>query len=243
LRGRIELRDAEGHALVVGAVGLRCALIALQVDPIAAYVLTPCRIDGLALGGLLALAWYRQEAWERVRRVAPIVMLVGGALLMAITVGRGQFHHEDPVVQSAGYTVLAISFAALIALFVGPSANLTLAKVGIWGWMRTTGKYSYAMYLFHPLLIASPINDLVYGRLMPDGIASAAGVVVWILFGLVETFLAAWVSWHCWEKYFLSLKRYFAEAPHVRSGGGLRPPRIYVPEESIRASAAGAGRV
>ena len=78
---------------------------------------------------------------------------------------------------------------------------------------------------------------------MPDGIASAAGVVVWILFGLVETSLAGWVSWHFWEKYFLSLKRYVAEAPHVRSGGGLRPPRIYAPEESIRASAAGAGRV
>ena len=75
------------------------------------------------------------------------------------------------------------------------------------------GKYSYAMYVVHPLLhdfIGVPLLAAMLGA-KP---ASLLQSLLYALSVLSASLAVAWLSYHLIEKQFLGLKRFFvAEAP------------------------------
>jgi peptidoglycan/LPS O-acetylase OafA/YrhL len=203
--------------LIPLALGVRMFLISdLAPDAVRAnapYGLMPARFDTLALGALLAVGARTDVGLERWRRYVPLVLGVALAILAALFVTQEGISFIDPDVQSIGYTAIAASFACLLLLVVTAPANGALQRALSAGWLRSFGKYSYALYVVHPIVaqtIARRIAEhydvpLVFGSQIPLAIAIGLGAGA-------ASFGVAWLSWHLLERHFLALKRFFPYA-------------------------------
>jgi peptidoglycan/LPS O-acetylase OafA/YrhL len=115
----------------------------------AAYVLMPCRADGLAMGMLLALLWRREQARNWLFEKSSLLYAIFGVLLAGV-VAMDLFSssHDSVVTQTAGFSWLALFFAVMIALALtrpeGPIASLARTK-----WLREFGGVSYCLYIIH----------------------------------------------------------------------------------------------
>ena len=142
------------------------------------YVLTPGRLEGLALGGLLALhlrggtdqrvAPEDFEPGRRLARLVPIAKVVAPVGL-ALSVGFEMLHFvmdldmhsHTPATVYAGYTVLAFAFAAVLVLALAASPGSFWFRVWTFKPLMSFGKYSYAIYLTH-MPVRALIRDIVY---------------------------------------------------------------------------------
>jgi peptidoglycan/LPS O-acetylase OafA/YrhL len=120
-----------------------------------------------------------------------------------------QVGHEATVngnlVLTVGIAVLAIFFAGLVALAVNATEGSRLQRVLESPGLQAIGKYSYAIYVFHSLILLATVrlfSPLVY---VPAFIAKPVAV----FWTLSASFAAAWLSYHLYEKHFLRLKRFF----------------------------------
>jgi peptidoglycan/LPS O-acetylase OafA/YrhL len=142
--------------LLLGALALRTVLVWAGVNSFAVFALTPCRIDTLAAGALLAVLTTDPAVRARCLVVARRVLPLGVAALVALITfrqwGMGVRPIEtplshDPWMQTLGYSLLAVTFAALLAVSVlgAEGKRGVLASRGL----RVFGRTSYAMYLTH----------------------------------------------------------------------------------------------
>jgi peptidoglycan/LPS O-acetylase OafA/YrhL len=173
-------------ALIGVALGLRAGLYYSPIESMAHYHFTPCRMDELAMGGLLALVARgpRGAAW--VRRGAVVALPV--ALVAVAATWKMEF--GEFVLRG---TLLGVLFAATLAIVV------TCGE----------GKYSYAAYVLHPLVLTTVLMKVSHERLAELTHSSIAGVFVYMAMGFGLTMGAAWGSWHLYEKHFLKLKKFF----------------------------------
>ncbi len=173
-----------------------------------AYVFTIARWDALAAGALVALL-VRDAGGRRllVRWRGRVAMLAAIALVALIVAERG-FHSFDLWVLVIGQSLIALLSASLIACAVedGPHAPRRLQGWLSTPWLRTAGKYSYAMYLFH-----QPIQQFLT-PLLGEAVRSAdtpwrlVRLSLYILLVLALTLLASLASWRLIEKPCLDLK-------------------------------------
>ncbi|MEN1678730.1 MAG: acyltransferase family protein, partial [Planctomycetota bacterium] len=192
-------------AIVIAAPALRWALLTNGAEPWAVFHWTHTRCDGLAWGGLAAAV--EASRWGGARRAALGAALLGGIgfLVCGFVAGGGGLPSWDklaPVVQVGGYSLVAMAFAGWV-LRLASNANASSDGWLESRWLRTIGRLSYAMYIFHwPLCRAW---EAVLDRLSLDPLP---GVLLQILLVGVSSFALAWLSWHAWEKHWLRLKRY-----------------------------------
>jgi peptidoglycan/LPS O-acetylase OafA/YrhL len=194
-----------GLAAVTFFVSLiwRTALVLGGTDPEATYVLTPARLDALCFGSILALVLRRPEGVPNLVKPA---WLAGGASMMgilAIVVVRHTAYHADPVMQTLGYSLLAVFFGAMIIL----SLATPLQRVFDVGILRWLGKYSYGIYIWHPIIFILILHtDLA--RAIRGG-SGMVEMVVSVALALGVMLGIALLSWHLWESQFLKLKWHF----------------------------------
>jgi peptidoglycan/LPS O-acetylase OafA/YrhL len=75
---------------------------------------------------------------------------------------------------------------------------------------------SYGVYLVHPI-VREALAEWVYG---PEHWVLLAGsrlpsLLFFVALVLAVSYAAAWLSWHLFERHWLSLKRYFESAEAV----------------------------
>jgi peptidoglycan/LPS O-acetylase OafA/YrhL len=198
-------------------LGLLLGLFFGGVGEAGPYMFTICRMDALALGGavaaLLRIPGYREAARQR---RGGIGLATGALFVLGVFATRG-YPRASFLDQTFGYTILALSFAALVLLAVldhghghGHGHGRGRGWIGATftnGVLRSFGKYSYAIYLFH-----QPLNQMVgeplLHRLLPDGTGLPAGCA-YMASVTAASYVLALVSYHGYEKHFLALKRYF----------------------------------
>jgi peptidoglycan/LPS O-acetylase OafA/YrhL len=197
-----------------------------------AYVLTPFRFDGLAVGSLVALTMRAPggEGLEWLTRWAPRAWRVCAPLALAL-VAAFELPRSDAwgvVLQVIGYPIIAIAFGALIVLTLTADAGSRLRTFFGSPAMGFMGRYSYAIYVFHPFVVLFFMQrygwgvapQRIWGTALPAGLAFTAAVVA-------VSIAMAFASWHLYEKPFLALKRFVPYARAVRpaaDGAPVRPP-------------------
>jgi peptidoglycan/LPS O-acetylase OafA/YrhL len=197
----------------IGALLLRVGLTAAGVDPIATMVLTPARIDSLALGGMIA-ALVRGP-----RGLAPLIpaarwgLPVSAVLLAVVYAVEGGLRPVGDLTRTVGFTLVATFFASLLVMVLGSSPGRPLHRAFTVPFMKTLGKYSYALYLVHGP-IGSFLTDVVKPHAFPRiGGSELPGIIAYVTAATAASLFAAFVSWHLLEKHFLKLKRFFRDAP------------------------------
>lgn len=200
-------------AAVLLPLVLRCVMIGRQVAPIVIYVLTPTRLDALAMGAWVALAVRGGRGLDGIIGPARYGFGLAGSLLLGFLV-LGHTHSLDPWNQTAGYSLLGVFFAATLVLALPAPPASVWHRILCGRVLRFFGKYSYALYLFH-LPLRALIRDAVYGPLQfPTFLGSQVpGQLLFYVAATSVTCAAARVSWQCFESPFLNLKRHFAPQP------------------------------
>jgi peptidoglycan/LPS O-acetylase OafA/YrhL len=196
---------------------IACALIALMVrtaipvlvEPLAAHVLLPTRVDTLAIGGLVALLMRAPAGRVWLQRWAHVILVIGAVWLCVLFFVRKGLSAGDPVVQTMGYSVIAVTSAALIATAVEGRGLQWLRRVLASPPLIFLGKYSYGLYVVHhPIIFVVADSGLTVDAFPQIGGSSIPGVLA---FGAVTVSLSigtALISWHLWEAPFLRLKKY-----------------------------------
>ncbi|HEX4125887.1 MAG TPA: acyltransferase [Tepidisphaeraceae bacterium] len=193
--------------LIGGSLVLRCALIgsgALGAELAAG--LTPCRLEGLLLGSVLAIIQREPGALSALRRPA---IVVGTLAALAAMLSRGVAGAQSVWgLSGVGHFTVPVAFTCVLALAAGGQGMW--ATVLSMRWLRFFGKYSYGLYVFHYLF--EPWLDRWFWLLPAWPVAS---IVLHMILALAATLAVALASWHLYEKQFLKLKRWFEPGAHA----------------------------
>jgi len=176
-----------------------------------AYLLTPGRLDALALGGLLAGLYRMPEivSRERLQKLAAWVAAVSASALLLLQLGHWLNGFTAPGVILGLTFVAGLAAGGLVLCLETPSSS-RLSRLVNSRALRFFGRYSYGIYLLH-----MPIRNVLRKVLDPENrYLVQSGPALFgsqLLFALIVTLavsLAAWLIWHVFERPFLSLKRF-----------------------------------
>lgn len=157
------------------------------------FKLTPFRLEPLAYGALIAVAFFSGYA----RVVAPLMKYVAlvGALLLAFAVRRtGSTWYIAPMMEALGYSGVALINSAAVFLGIQHSGSwrFGILRSGVLAWFA---KHSYGIYVLHmPLVVwfvpvvrrsigTTPVAALV-AIVAGTGVACAAA---WVSLRVIET--------------------------------------------------------
>ncbi|HXB68850.1 MAG TPA: acyltransferase [Candidatus Acidoferrales bacterium] len=203
-------------ALVAVSFTLRVIFHRMQMG-VAAYVLTFCRLDSLAIGGIVALSFRDPRYWSMARKAAlPLTAFALGALivLMGMT---GSVAPGDVWMGTVGISLWGLFFGGLLVMVLAAQEGGLVHRASSARPLQFFGKYSYCLYIIHqPLILA-----LVYSGINSDNLARILGNKVLAVaavngIALLLVVLIALASWHLFEKHFLKLKELFPSGEPAR---------------------------
>jgi peptidoglycan/LPS O-acetylase OafA/YrhL len=157
------------------------------------YRATPFRLEGLALGALLALAAHDVTLHKLIGRLIPWAWPIGAVVLIGVIARSGAYWFTLPMV-AFGYASIAVLCWALVSWGV--------AESGTRHWFARTlrstalvrfGKYSYGIYVWHPL-VAGSVRGVVASLGDRFGLSWSL-LPVALLVGIALSYGVAWLSW------------------------------------------------
>jgi peptidoglycan/LPS O-acetylase OafA/YrhL len=186
----------------------RGAMTVAGMSPIAIYVLTPARLDVLAAGAFVALV-VAGGGGGRSLYPAKWIWLVTGAMWLGLMLWRGSADNMDPAIQTIGLSLVAMNLAALLAVVLNLSPSHWISRMFSVGFLRSFGKYSYAIYLAH-LPLSALLRDSLYGpnQFLAISGSKLPGQILFYIFSIALIYAVAFASWHLWEKHFLRVRSY-----------------------------------
>jgi len=208
-------------AVSLGVVAMalvgRIAFSLAGVNPHALYVLTPFRLDGLALGGFLAVLTRQPGGRDALVRALPRVV-VAAVLLFLLRFGWSRF-------TSAGSAVLlpireSLVMVLLASVLVWALISEPRSLVGRFFTSRAMvflGTYSYGLYVYHHFFsyyLTTHRTEFVVARIVGS---HALAVLIQSIAGIGASLAVAIASYQLFEKSFLRLKDRLAPA-EPRSG-------------------------
>lgn len=180
-----------------GAFGLSVSVRILQALGflhLFLYTNTLSRLDGIALGSLLAVVLPAAPE-KTVRKIALLVLPVS---VLAVILTESVFGEKTWFL----YSGLALAFAAMLCL------SINFQPLRKLGFLQYTGKISYGLYLIHV-----PVFDILREprfRTRLSWFHSPISNDLLLLFAMVATaFLVASASWYLFESPILKLKSRF----------------------------------
>jgi peptidoglycan/LPS O-acetylase OafA/YrhL len=175
---------------------------------LAAYCLTVCRMDALAIGGFLALAAREPAAIETMVAHARKIILATATALVALAAWRLGLYLFDPAVQVIGYLLLDLLFAGLILHIVASPTRGFVASLLTSRPLRWLGLYSYGIYVFNSIFLLLAEGSSLLPRLVSWFGSMTLAHLVYVALAASTTLGSAWLSWHLLEKHFLKLKAF-----------------------------------
>jgi peptidoglycan/LPS O-acetylase OafA/YrhL len=181
------------------------------------YLATFSRMDVLALGGILALLFRSKEMLllrpATTRRLL-LLALAGCGIAFALT----GLDRTQPFCRTAGYSLVGLLFALLICW---TAQNRGLPATG---WLRFGPLCSLGTICYGTYLLQRPAEVIVGKLASRVGLASDLDSLPGLFVKCVAAVGIAFLSWNCFEKPLLSLKRRFRTDHHPASRRQLEGP-------------------
>lgn len=204
---------------VLIAVCLAISLCAMAARPIGLFmglswwttvVLTPFKLDGLALGAFLAVMVRQPGGWAWLTGGLPRIAAVAGGLLAMTFVWTAFVSRNELELVGAIRGGLYQTLLACLLVYVLAAAKDTMtSRFFCSRSMVLLGTYSYGLYVYHHFisyyLIANNTEMELAARLGSHWLAVALQASLGILASLV----LAYLSYEFFEKRFLNLKHLF----------------------------------
>ncbi len=190
--------------VVIIGLAIVCRMLWWQRFGFGIYYFTLCRMDALAIGSLIAIYWQDEISVRKMVRMSKFFFLF---TLIALLPMRAVLTGKNlAIIQYVKYTLIAAAYGAGMILILTNSVPSLVGKFFNAGWLRNFGKYSYAIYIFHPFCIKA-FSNIIGGLQSVKSFLFAQFLMVVAIFFIYGL---AWCSWHFYERYFLDLKKYFA---------------------------------
>jgi peptidoglycan/LPS O-acetylase OafA/YrhL len=191
-------------AAIIGALALRLLIVNFTDMPMAAYTFAPCRMDDLAVGALVALSFNKTGPMpaRSIFATAPLWWALAAAL-MGLMATSSDYAFTNPVFLTLGLSLFAMFFASTLAIAATSTGIVSrFLECRIFGIL---GKFSYGLYVFHPL-----VHGMVSRSLRKRSLELSPWIEFTITFSF--SFGIAWLSYQAYEKQFLKLKRHFVSS-------------------------------
>jgi len=170
---------------------------------------TVTRLDTLAIGALVAVI-VRNANWAIIVRswmkmAAPVSLVLYTLIWLSF----------PGLACTLGYTVAAIFFGCIVLICVtDEGSDHPLCRLARLGALRSMGRYSYAMYVLHLLVIRwLKVFALMFILPRVQSLLPRVPILVVSLISLggclAASYLAAFISWNLLERHFLQLKSRF----------------------------------
>lgn len=205
--------------IVVSLATALCAMLARLTGSLMGlswwtiYTLTPFRLDGLALGGFLAVTARHPRGLERLVRALPLVIVTAGGVL-AVTfvwtrlVSRAELELILPV---RAALILILLACLLLWAVISPDRSAT-SRFFCSRFMVCLGTYSYGLYVYHHFISYYLVTNRTDLELAGWVGSHPAAVALQATLGASASLALAYGSYELFEKRFLRLKRLFGTA-------------------------------
>ena len=224
--------------LILAAPILRGILMLCGFDSVVPYVLTPTRVDSLAIGGLMATLLADKDGMQ-IWRPRITMAAIGSLIVLAAIVGyHRRLDRDDFMTTFVGYTALALVSAWLVLECGRIKKNTTACKVIANPVFASLGRYSYGIYVTHMFFAKTFDLFLPYTTLHKWSGSYAAAIFIHAAVSIAMSWGIAWVCFNLVEKPFLRLKGMFdykkpvttpASIPNT-AGSVFRPMQTAVPQ-------------
>jgi peptidoglycan/LPS O-acetylase OafA/YrhL len=186
----------------VASAGARIGWLMMGGNAVAAEVFTMFRLDALCAGAWVALAVRGPNKLGGLIPAALITIVGTGLLLLPLVTLRMRL-------LTVPTTLFALFFSAFIVLSVASTKSGVLSFLGKSQVLQWFGRYSYGMYVYQNLLLYGLAGFFTADILREATGSLLFGRVTYMAVMCVLTCLAAWISWHIYEKRWLSYKHLF----------------------------------
>jgi peptidoglycan/LPS O-acetylase OafA/YrhL len=198
---------------IAGGFLIRLYFVKSGFNSYYAHLLTPSRMDSLAIGGLIAVLARSGAGITALVKPAKIIAVICAVGILGIYAVIHDLNPKYAIVRTVGFTLLGLFFGGMLIL------SVTSKPTSPGGWalqskgLRFMGKYSYGLYVFHPMLVPL-VRQWVSPTAMAGKIGAFPALVVHIAACFAISIAVALLSWHLYEKHFLKLKRFFEYRGH-----------------------------
>jgi peptidoglycan/LPS O-acetylase OafA/YrhL len=167
------------------------------------YILLPTHMDGLLYGGIAACLVRTRDLADITRRARWVLTLSAVALAILIYKSGGAW--DTVAMSTVGFPLLAAFFTSIIVLCL--DSRSIAARVGNLRPLRTLGRYSYGLYVYHLLFL--PALGPLLGWMQRRSGSTAVGAMLYLFTVFFGVLAVAVASYELYERQFLRLKRYF----------------------------------
>jgi peptidoglycan/LPS O-acetylase OafA/YrhL len=177
------------------------------------YVLTPFRLDGLALGAFLVVMARQPGGMEWLIRALPrIAAVVGGVLAITFAWTLLVSHQGLELVLPVRASLIEMLLACLLLwALIAPKQSAT-SRFFRCRFMVFLGTYSYGLYVYHHFIsyyLTTNRTELELARWLGS---HGGAVALQATLGALASLVLAYVSYELFERRFLNLKRLFTTA-------------------------------
>ena len=197
--------------MVVLAPLIRAGIWIFDLPVLGTYVLTPSRMDSLAMGSLVFFLMQKHGVAARVEGASKMIFAVC-ALAVAILFSVSGTSSMSLPVSIAGFSLLSLLFSAVLTITISakPSVIKAICNHAV---LRAAGKYSYAMYILHPSVRRVLLDKITPHISIPTLFGSDLPRQIFVYaVGFGATFVLALISWYVIESHFIKLKDRFPSA-------------------------------
>ena len=207
-RPRVLMRVA--LAIAVAAYGGRVLASLAGVSGVTTTVLTPYQLDALALGGFLAVCLRQPGGGHALKRAIGPMALVG-LVIVLVQAGLHSITGTGVSVLRAMRTgAFHLLFASLLLVALLAPASSLLSRFFRSRAMVSLGKYSYGLYVYHHFLSYYLVKHGTEFTLARAVGSHTLAVALQAAGGMAISMGVAWLSYECFEKHFLRLKRFWS---------------------------------
>ena len=175
------------------------------------YVLTPFRLDGLALGAFVAVTVRQPGGLERLVRALPWVAAIAASLLVA-TIGWTRFVSRENMefVLPVRASLIQVLLGCLLVWALAAPQHSSISRLFQVRWLMFLGTYSYGLYVYHHFIsYYLTVNRTEFELARWLG-SHGAAVALQATLGIAASLAIAYLSYEYFEKRFLRLKRFYA---------------------------------